>query len=970
MKDYKNLKYIRQFAFANLNTVVTEYNHVKTGAAVLRVSNKSQERLFGISFHTIPQDSTGVAHILEHSVLFGSEKYPSNDPFLTLIKTSMATYINAVTYPDKTIYPVGSSNIQDLFNLTDVYLDCVFSPLLGEYTVYNEGRRLEITKDETTGVEKLSFQGVVYNEMKGVYSDIGSTIYDTLLLPAVYPENEYRHDSGGNPAVVQELVYEDLVKFYNDHYHPTNSLSVIYGDMTEDEENILFDKLLSYFDKFAIGEVKKLSNELKPWSKPKYQELKYNSQSADDKTVYLNIAYRVNGCENNYISAHKTIPAWGTIMNYILEDDRPAYNEIMEIEGVKRIYFYTDKDLVLPFFNFSFEIDLDIVNKDKEGVIGKIKNVLDTHLKLLVDKGFEGEYAQGLISQTEFSIFDSLEGGDKSKFFSFFNSFSIGIDYAQTLNFEANWEHCKAILQDKVSLKKLIDELYFENNTNITQLYFPDTEMSEKQSKLDDLKLAKKLLTLTDNDKENILEVQNRILSKEEQDVSALPKLQLKDINNRLDIAVAEHEKKTDKTLVYYLDDELKTSNISLYFDLDRSNISADNYSYLEIIVHNLLIWGSENYDSDKLKNTIKKYIGRASTDLDYDIEDDMTFSLHFSLMPNNCYMVNEIVSELFSKRDFNNKKLIISSLKEALSSLESVNKNESATIALEKLRMQIIDTQFYVTGATEVQIVKYKQMIAEVENDFGGFVRKLEEVFSKFLVGANFSLAYRGSKLSYTEGVKSIANIITSKFSTKPYEYAVKTLKFKDETAIKKLNGKPLIHQTKDIVNSHHQYLIVKNKCEIFGYNKVRALNLLICTIARLEYIWKEVRAKGGAYGGGIKYDMPANYFYCSTWRDPRVVENYNLGIETMEFMSKLKMGVSEFDSYKLSAMNGLYPYKNTKQIASMAISNYYKSFVIAKDVEEIYYEMSQVTLEELKQVAKFNCENNMFAGAVAKGV
>ncbi len=233
---------VRTEELPEINTVGHFYVHEKTGAEVLSLVNDDENKCFGISFRTPVSNSTGVAHILEHSVLCGSRKYPLKEPFVDLLRGSLQTFLNAFTYPDRTCYPVASQNLQDFYNLMDVYLDTVFYPRLQREIFQQEGWHIEI--DPQGG--KLVYRGVVFNEMKGAYASPDDNL-DNLVRESLFPANGYRHDSGGNPAVIPDLTYEAFVEFHRTHYHPSNSMTVVYGD---DPEEARLERLNDYFKDF------------------------------------------------------------------------------------------------------------------------------------------------------------------------------------------------------------------------------------------------------------------------------------------------------------------------------------------------------------------------------------------------------------------------------------------------------------------------------------------------------------------------------------------------------------------------------------------------------------------------------------------------------------------------------------------------------------------------------------------------
>ena len=220
----KAFKLVREENIPELNSVAKLYVHKKTGARLLSVSNDDENKVFCINFRTTPKDSTGAPHILEHSVLNGSEKYPVKEPFVELLKGSLATFVNAFTYPDKTCYPVASQNVQDFYNLIDVYMDAVLHPLISEQTLMQEGWHYELNDPN----EPLTYKGVVFNEMKGAFSSPDG-ILDRFATESLFPRHTYGVVSGGNPRNIPDLTYENFRNFWETYYHPSNSFIYFYG---------------------------------------------------------------------------------------------------------------------------------------------------------------------------------------------------------------------------------------------------------------------------------------------------------------------------------------------------------------------------------------------------------------------------------------------------------------------------------------------------------------------------------------------------------------------------------------------------------------------------------------------------------------------------------------------------------------------------------------------------------------------
>src|SRR5688572_18832159 len=269
----KSFKLVREQNIPELNSVAKLYTHKRTGARLLSVINDDENKVFSINFRTTPKDSTGVAHILEHSVLNGSEKYPVKEPFVELLKGSLATFVNAFTFPDKTCYPVASQNVQDFYNLIDVYMDAVLHPSITEQTLMQEGWHYEINNPD----EPLTYKGVVFNEMKGVYSS-PDHLMARYVRESLFRKHVYGVDSGGNPHHIPDLTYENFKNFWETYYHPSNSFIYFYGN--DDPENRL--KLMeSYLKAYKKKKVKSVVPLAKPFKRPKNVEFSYDAGAVE-----------------------------------------------------------------------------------------------------------------------------------------------------------------------------------------------------------------------------------------------------------------------------------------------------------------------------------------------------------------------------------------------------------------------------------------------------------------------------------------------------------------------------------------------------------------------------------------------------------------------------------------------------------------------------------------------------------------
>ena len=288
MSEHPAFELVREQQIGEISSLARLYRHKKTGAEVLSLINDDENKVFGVTLKTPPEDSTGVAHILEHSVLCGSRKYPVKKPFVELLKGSLHTFLNAMTFSDKTAYPVASQNLKDFYNLVDVYLDAVYFPLISEDTFRQEGWHYEL--DSTQG--PMVYKGVVFNEMKGAYSSAAAVLGKVSQL-SLYPDTTYGVNSGGDPKAIPDLTYEYFKNFHSKYYHPSNSRVVFYGD---DDPAQRLEILEEYFSQFERIDPKAEVGIQPRWSAPRSLHETYAASEAEagKKTAMVSVNWMLD----------------------------------------------------------------------------------------------------------------------------------------------------------------------------------------------------------------------------------------------------------------------------------------------------------------------------------------------------------------------------------------------------------------------------------------------------------------------------------------------------------------------------------------------------------------------------------------------------------------------------------------------------------------------------------------------------
>jgi len=381
---------IKSEFITEINSETYLMTHNKSGAKLLYIKNDDDNKVFSISFKTPPKDSTGTPHILEHSVLCGSRKFPVKEPFVELAKGSLNTFLNAMTFSDKTMYPIASKNQKDFRNLMDVYLDAVFFPDIYRYKeiLMQEGWHYDIENKESD----ISIKGVVYNEMKGAFSSAESVLM-SKSQEVLFPDNPYGFESGGDPKVIPELTYDNFIDFHKKYYHPSNSFIFLYGDLNiEDTLDFIDKEYLSTFDAIRVdSEI----NEQAPFNKMAEEKAYYpisNNEKEQDKT-YLSLNFVVSR-----ITDSEKYLAFDILENMLLQTEAaPLKNALIDANIGKDVFGYFNNEI---FQNVLSIIVKNSNESDKE----KFKDIVFNTLKELVDKGIDKKLIESSINSKEFTL--------------------------------------------------------------------------------------------------------------------------------------------------------------------------------------------------------------------------------------------------------------------------------------------------------------------------------------------------------------------------------------------------------------------------------------------------------------------------------------------------------------------------------------------------------------------------------------
>ncbi len=578
----------------DIGATVRIYHH-RSGAMLVSVSNDDENKCFGATFRTMPSNSNGVAHILEHSVLCGSKRYPVKSPFNELLKGSVNTFLNAMTYPDKTVYPVASTNLKDLYNLVSVYMDAVFHPLITEDTLRQEGWRYEYDADG-----KLIYKGIVYNEMKGA-SATADRISGRALSRELMPDTIYANDSGGDPRAIPSLSYAEFIEFHRTYYHPSNALLYWYGDDNEEARLLHLEPFLAEFDKTDPPppiQAQQL------WIQPRRAQYTYPA-SADEQRAHVTLAWLVDEDLDEVDQLELTI------IDHALLDDptSPLHKRMLDSN--------LGEQLSGGGFGFGnqvyFALGLKGVSPEN---IDKIAPLVRQSIVEIVETGIEQAQFEAAINTIEFSIRENNTGGfprGLALMLSLTTSWLHGKNILNGLRYNTLLRQVKERFHDDQRARAIMQRMLLQNPHQLELVVVPDATMNDTLDAQEASELAAVDAALTDTQRQEIIAAAERLQHFQEQPdspeaLARVPRLNRNDIESSVKRTPLEHGYINGVPLTMA---PLFTSGIVyIDFGFDITKIPHDLIQYIPLYNSALIDVGAGAYDSLKLAQTIGTYTG------------------------------------------------------------------------------------------------------------------------------------------------------------------------------------------------------------------------------------------------------------------------------------------------------------------------------------------------------------------------
>ena len=855
------------------------FEHIETKAKVFIMSNEDDNKLFGIGFRTPPKNSNGVCHIIEHAVLNGSKKYTTKEPFMDMIKGSLNTFLNAMTYSDKTIYPVASRNDKDFKNLTDVYLDAVFNPRArkDEKIFRQEGWRYNLEDDE------LTYKGVVYNEMRGAMSSQESQVYQNIYKELM-PDTIYAFNSGGDPYIIPSLTYDDFNDFYDEFYHPSNSYIFLYGDMD-------YESYLEYIHNEYLSnyEYRKIDSELIP--QEKFNSTRYSvnyintTKDVNPKDSFVSYSTIIGDARDSKIRILSEVLTQALIEN----ESSPLRQKLLSSGILDVIISASGNQLESVFSIIAKNIDVDDRDKFVELIEDELKNIVET--------GIDKELILSELNNYKFQLRE--KGGYSTKgivyFTMAFDSWLYDKSPIEAIDIEDDLTYIEENIDNGI-FEKFIKENILESNHKSIVSHIPmkglnDQKDEEVRKQLEDLKNS-----LSEREKEEYIQrriemndFQSRNNTDEEK--ATIPMLEKNDVSTKVEKIDREVLDMNDYTILKH---NLPTSGIDyidLAFDIDHIT-SPEDILYTSLLTGILGAIDTENYNFSDLNKKVLLNTGGIGFNMSqFNIyqKNEISRKLIMStkIFTENIENSIEIIEEIINKTKFDN----LDKIKEIILLIKASNEISLYQRAHVMMMNRAVSNHLpYMKYGEFINGVDFYQFIKEIsDKDMKEVSEKLENVYNKVFNRKNLII-----NIGSTFENESLIPEIEKLASSIDYKEFIKT-EF-EFTPNKKYEG----FKTSADVN----YVSYGNKLNMEYNSKFTVLNNLVST----EYLYTEIRAKGGAYGSGMLTSINNN-FATYSYRDPNLQRTIDIYNKIPEFLESIRVTEEDLLPYIIGAVGKIDP-------------------------------------------------------------
>lgn len=923
MKKYELIKekYIEE-----VTSNVKLLKHIKSGARILLFENNDENKVFSVGFRTPPTDDTGVPHILEHSTLCGSKKFPVKDPFIELLKGSLNTFLNAMTYPDKTVYPVASCNDKDFANLMEVYMDAVFYPnvYLHEEIFKQEGWHYELENVDAD----IIYNGVVYNEMKGAFSSPEQVVMRESRH-ALFPDTTYGVESGGDPEFIPNLTYEAFKNFHHRFYSPANSYIIMYGNMNMEEKLNWLDE--EYLSKFDVIKVDSHIDYQKPFTTPIHEEIFYpvgKDESLENKTYYS-----YNAVIGTYEDAKLNLAF--QILNYaLLEAPGAPLKQAIIDAGI-------GSDILSDFDSGLLQPVLSIIVKDAQsGKEQVLDEVINKTLKELVTKGIDKKSIQAAINYYEFKYREADFGGAPKGLVYGLNAMETWLyddnDPFTKLEYNAQFSSLKEELNTNY-YEELINKYLLNNNHVAYVTVSPSNTLgAEKEQALKE-KLAAYKASLTKeeleklvNDTKSLKEYQATPSTLEE--LATIPLLTREDIDDKVEPLYNE-EQVLDGVKV--LKHNVETNGIGyLNFCFNTKDVPNELIPYVGLLQNVLGYVDTTKYTYQNLTQEININTGGINprTKIISIGDNDVLplFVFETKALYDKIPFVFDTVKEIITSSKLNNKRRLMEILGENKSQRQMMLMGRGHVASMNRAFSYIRSSSYYnelVDGISEYQFIE--DLCLNFETKYEEIITNLEKVIKLIFRKENLIISYTATNNAYDKYLTDFVNSL-----------------YKEEVQKGKFEFTPNLLNEGFRTPSTVQYVArVGNFKEVGNYTgafQVFAMAL------RYDYLWMQVRVLGGAYGCMSNFTRNGNVYFVS-YRDPNLEKTMDVYMNIPNYIDSFNPSTDDLTKYIIGAIGMLDTPLSPKDKGARSFLAYLQN-VTYEDLKQERHEVLNVTLDDIK--------------------
>lgn len=861
-----------------LHATLVEMQHDKTGAELCWMDSKEQNKLFSVAFKTLPEDSTGVFHILEHSVLCGSEKYPVKDPFAELLRSSMNTFLNAMTYPDKTLYPVSSRNEKDFLNLTSVYLDAVFAPLLRKNPniFYQEGWHTESEGG------KLSYKGVVLNEMKGAMSSVDSRI-EHGMESLLFPDNCYRFNSGGDPSVIPNLTYEQFVDTYQRFYQPSNARFFLDGDIPLNETLTMINDYLGRYERSDMQ-----------------FELPMQNPVSNEGTGYYEISEEEDAENSAILSFGKIIGTWED-KEYLLaaqvlcdilagSNESPLKREILSSGLAEDMEMEVVDGIAQPYL-------MVIVRNMADSDSGKIRSLIRETAERLFYDGLDRDSLTASVNRLEFRLRQIPEPQGLYRAVSALNSWIYGGDPLLYLVYDEAIAALRRMAENG-GFEELLRGLLMDEKGIAVLHTLPSVTLGQEEREAEEKRLQEKISSLTEEQFASLLH-QNEGLSRWQklpdppELLLTLPVLPLNEVSDTPELTETAEKTVNGVTFLYHPVSTCGIIHLSMYFPLTHFNLSE--LTKLSLLPTFLGKLPTEKHDAAELQKAIKTYIGQLSFGVEVFSRNNQKetctpcLTVRTAVLEENLSVAEALLGEILTQTRFDQPDRIreIVMQNDEMSRQMAIGNGHSLAIAA---------VRAHYTAQAAVNEALNGYTFLKFLHNFAKNFDAMAETFISFVQRAKEeAICKEGLTVSVTSS-REVS--ITSLLSALPQGKASpKNAAYRTDLPVKM--GIRIPAQTAFAVKGYH--------LSCCGMNYAGSLRVA-ANILSLSYLWNAVRVQGGAYGAGLPALWDGSIF-CYSYRDPSPSRSLIVYDSAADFLRRFSDSAEDLDKFIISAAASTEP-------------------------------------------------------------